>query len=352
MDRIKFDPKELEPVGYIPSPIPGEKGLPILNTPVPPRDNFMLMLERKKPLWMPMSSDYMIVAPTCMPDSWAHGVVFGPGITDEQRGGKDMFGVEWEFVTSAHGAMVRPGNPLVKDITHWEDYITFPNIDEWDWASAKEDVRAAKERGCIIRVAQMTGLFERLISFVDMTDALMSMIDEDAIPAIHRLFDYLCNLYDRLFEKYKKYLDADIVWFMDDWGTQRAPFFSEATLREMLLPYLQRVVQSAHKYGMYLDFHSDGKLDSVASVIADTGCDLWEGQILNDKEALIAQYGDRFIFNTQIDVPANATEAEMKAAVEKYFRIYGDKPAYCECFGLPPECAVYLYEMSRKAYNT
>lgn len=352
MERIKFDPKELGPVGFIPSPIPGEKGIPILKTPILPRDNFKLLLEGKTPLWMPSSADYMIVAPKCMPDTWAHGIAFGPGITQKQYGGKDMFGVEWEFVPQVRGAMVRPGHPLVKDITHWEDYITFPDIDAWDWPSAVEEVKPAKARGCIIRVAQQTGLFERLISFVDMTDALVSLIDEDAKPAVHRLFDYICDLYDRLFDKYKQYMEADMVWFMDDWGSQRAPFFSEETAREMLLPYLKRVVESAHKRGMYFDFHSCGKLDNLVSVMVDAGCDLWEGQSLNDKEAVLERYGDKLIVNTHIPpLPADASEAEITAAVEKYFQTYGHKAAYLECFGVPPACVTSLYALSRRAYN-
>lgn len=33
MDRVKFDPKELEPVSYIPSNIPGAAPTPVFNTP-------------------------------------------------------------------------------------------------------------------------------------------------------------------------------------------------------------------------------------------------------------------------------------------------------------------------------
>jgi hypothetical protein len=37
-------------------------------------------------------------------------------------------------------------------------------------------------------------------------------------------------------ENVKKWFNADIVNFNDDWGSQRAEFFSVDTAREMLLP--------------------------------------------------------------------------------------------------------------------
>ena len=80
--------------------------------------------------------------------------------------------------------MVRPGKPLVTDIEHWEDVVQFPDVDAWDWAGCAEDTKAMRSDGRIVCISLMTGFFERLISFMDMTDALIAMIDEDAKPAV------------------------------------------------------------------------------------------------------------------------------------------------------------------------
>ena len=39
---------------------------------------------------------------------------------------------------------------------------------------------------------------------------------------------------------YMEGLTIDGVMFHDDWGSQRAPSFSPATCREMIVPYLKR----------------------------------------------------------------------------------------------------------------
>ena len=345
---MKFDPKELEVKYYMPGP-PNVPPMPVLSTPITPRENYLRMMHHEQPLWLPTSMDYAITAPTCSPDAWAHGVVFGPGINPAEEGGQDMLGVEWEIY--GPGAMVRQGNPLVKDLDHWEDYVTFPDVDSWDWeSSGAKDVKRANDNGQVIRIAQFSGFFERLISLVDMEEALVSMIDEDCAPAIHRLFDYMCTLYDKHFEKYAKYLHADTVWFMDDWGTQRAPFFSIDTIREMLLPYLKRVVESAHKYGLLLDFHSDGKIDELVPLIVESGADSWEGQIMNDKIKVLETY-PQLVCNVHMPpIPKDATEEQIHAIVDEFFETYGKYRIVVDAFGVSPDALVYLYEKSRRAY--
>ena len=75
------------------------------------------------------------------------------------------------------------------------------------------------------------------------------------------LFSRLCEFYDHYFELLHRYLHPDVIEFHDDWGSQRAPLFSLETCREMLVPYLKRVVESCHKYGMIFQFHCCGKND-------------------------------------------------------------------------------------------
>jgi hypothetical protein len=146
--------------------------------------------------------------------------------------------------------MVRPGLPFVPDLEHWEDDVVFPDIETWDWDGAAAEAAEMRNEGSIVKVVFFTGLFERLISFVGTTNALIGLVDEDAKPAIHRLFDRLCTLYDSIFAKFKRYFHAEVIWFHDDWGSQRAPFFSLDTVNEMITPYLKRCVESAHRYGM------------------------------------------------------------------------------------------------------
>lgn len=357
MNRIPFDPFELEPIGYnYDGPFPNLNTVsPIFSSPISRKENFHLLLKGEKPLWMPHFNEIKLFFPTCVPDhvARAHVSTTKP-MTDADMGGKDMFGVKWEYVPQVKGSMVRPGNPLVTDIEHWEDSVIFPDIDTWDWAGCAEETREMRSDGRLISAGMMSGLFERLISFVDMEDAMIAMIDEEAKPAVHRLFDRLCLLYDGILEHYKRYYDVDMVWFHDDWGSQRAPFFSAGTVREMLVPYLKRVVESAHKYGIIFNFHSCGQVEQLIPCMIEAGCDMWEGQNVNDKKKLIEQYGEKILINVDPEpLPEDVSVESNREALEAFVSAYKDLRAYSGFRPVIPEDEYkYVYEFSRIAYNS
>lgn len=353
MDRVKFDPKEMEPIGYIPS-FPGAPPIPRYNSPITCRENYRLMVSGQQPLWMVHADELTMFSAPCIPDSWARGMITSDKPVDRSKvGGKDMFGVEWEWVPESAGSMVRPDKHPVKDLSHWEDYITKPDVDSWDWAGGAEDTRIYRSADRIIRFQVVTGLFERLISFVGMNEAMMAMIDEDEQEHVHRLFDYLCTLYDQMFAKIKEHFDPDCIMFHDDWGSQRAPFFSLDTVQEMIVPYLKRIVESSHKYGMPFELHSCGKNELLLPAMIEAGCDMWNGQDMNDKLMLAKKYGDKIIVDSAPEpLPPDADEETVRANVQKYLDDFkGLRTFACMRFVKPMREYAVMYELSRKAFN-
>ena len=352
MDRKPFSKDELIVKGEYSSFAPGVHGLPKLNTPVTLRENYQMFLRGETPYWMPSNSDYMIFLPTIIPDNQARGMVYEVNKVDpSQFGGKDMFGVDWEFVPQVGGSMVRQGNPLVKDIEHWEDYVVFPDLDCWDWAGCAERNRELLNDGRAVSICVLSGLFERLISFVEMTEALVSLLDEDKQEGVHRLFDRLCVFYDDLFSRFKKWFNNDLLWFHDDWGSQRASLFSLNTCREMIVPYLKRIVASAHKHGMYFELHSCGKNDMLVPAMIEAGVDMWNGQLMNDKHALCLKYGDKLSFGIEPEVlePTASDEVAWEAA-KRFVDEYADRHVYLVMMRAHPRYYEYIYELSRKHY--
>lgn len=352
---VPFDPAEMRPKAYnVDGPFPNlQYKNPVFSSPISRKDNFKRLLNKEAPLWMPHFNEIKLFFPTCVPDhiARAHVSTVEP-FPVEKMGGKDMFGVEWEFDAATNSTMVRPGNPIVRDLEHWEEYIQFPDVSSWDWEGCAKETRPLLEDGRIVSIALMSGFVERLISFVDVEEAMVALIDEDLQPAVHRLFDRLCSLYDDIFAHYETYFHADMVWFHDDWGTQRAPFFSNETAEEMLLPYIKRMVESAHRHNIIFNFHSCGQVEAFLPLMIKAGCDMWEGQNNNDKLKMAQMYGNDIIINVEPEaIPADASEEELRAFysnyIEKYqgLRIYsGFRPTITE-----GEYAL-IYELSRKAY--
>ena len=75
--------------------------------------------------------------------------------------------------------MEKLGTRKVKDIENWEDNVTFPEPEQWDWAASEDSSKKVICPDMITSTMVYTGFFERLISLVGFEDAAVAMIDED-----------------------------------------------------------------------------------------------------------------------------------------------------------------------------
>lgn len=350
----KFDPSELEVIGKYNEKYPHAPQLTKYNTPVTPRENYLRMFRGEKPLWMPAHQDNQYFGPNCLPDVIARGIAgsFNADPVDmDHIGGKDMFGVEWVFVPEVNGSMPKPGFRLVPDIDEWEKYITFPDVSSWDWAGSAERNRDFIHQGLATSLAIHNGLFERLASITDMEDTLMALIDEDSKPAVHRFLDRLCDLYEEMIDTAVKWFDLDLIWFHDDWGSQRNALFSLETCREMIVPYLKRVTDCAHRNGLYVELHSCGKNEKLVPAMIEGGVDAWRGQAINDKDMLFREYGKDIILGIEpTKLPSDTQDMEQ---LEKDCRAFVDRYAasgrvYSSMFKMPPKSRDFIYKMSRE----
>ena len=258
--------------------------------PITPKENLRRFINGNA-LWMPQYKDNKVFSPRIYKENVCRGFVMEGIPYTGDFGGKDMFGIEWEYVPLVGGSMVRPGNPKVPDITEWEKFIEWPDLSKLDWEGSSAESQDFFKTDNVLMMMVFTSFFERLISMVDMEDALVAMIDPDEKNAVHRLFERLTDYYDELFDYFERYYHPDLIYFHDDWGSQRAPLFSLETVREMLVPYMKQVVESAHRHGMVFELHSFGKIESLVPAMIEIGADMWCGQPMNDKLKLAREYG-------------------------------------------------------------
>ncbi len=331
-------------------------GAPKYNTPITPRENIFRFLKGEG-LWAPCGSDIVTLCPSIIPDNVARAFVIEAQPFDNavNGGGLDMFGIEWEYIPQVGGSMVRPGSPLkVPDILQWENYITFPNLDDYDWEGSVKANASHISDGRAMMVWVMNGLFERLISFMEFENAALALIDDDEKEAVHRLFDRLCVFYDDYIGRLHKYYNADAIYFHDDWGSQRAPFFSLDTVREMIVPYLKRVCDSAHKNNMFVDFHSCGKIEMLVPAMIEAGVDVWSGQPMNDRLLVLKQYGDQIKLNFGPTAGFGMTQEQVAEATQKFLDEYGPyigSITVSTGFGGGGKMYEMVYAYSREAFS-
>lgn len=337
MKPIPFSPDELKARGYIPT-ITGAQ-IPIFSTPVTPRENYLAALRGETPVWLPMFSDCKKFMPRFIPENPIRGAVFEtePFSREGLAGGKDMFGVDWLFEQEIGGSIVVPGSPYITEAGQLDDKIVWPDPDGWDWAGSAEANREYLKTDYMRCTTIFTGFFERLIAFMDFENAAIALIDEDDQPHVHRFFDRLCGVYETMIRNYKKYFDLDLIEFHDDWSSQRAPFFSLNTVREMIVPYLKRVVDCVHANGMIFELHSCGCGGDLTPAMIEAGVDAWAPQrTANDTRAIFEKYGDRITVGISCPLAPDAPESEYVAWAERFVD---------ECVGRSELRTPYLFDM-------
>lgn len=360
MKKIPFSENEMEIVGHhvdsvsamFPAP-------PILNTPVTQEENLRAALNGESYLWFPVWQDICNLFPRVNPDHIARGQVIdgGPALPLEEKGGRDMFGVEWVFVPSANGSMEKPGNPpLFIDANDWKDVLVWPDIDTFDWEGTASLNAPFRNQTRMVGVTIQNGMFERLISFMGFENAAMAIIDDEQKDALAELFDKLADLYIHLIDKYREAINIQEVLFHDDWGSQRAPFFSLNTVMEMLVPPIRKISDHCHANNIVFQLHSCGKNELLVPAMIAAGVDIWWGQNMNDKEMLYETYGNQIMLGLDFPTPpAGTPDDEIKQMVKEFVSKHLKYP----CTGNDARCPCrqfryHIYEIRitiRAKYN-
>lgn len=361
----KFDMNELKVVGEMPSII-GGSGTPIYNFPLRPRDALISLYQGKAP-WQIMTCmgvETTTFVSSIIPDSVARAMVFDgsfvPGVSN-LSGGKDMFGIDWEYVPQAGGSMVRPGKPFIEDANEIKDKIVWPDIESWDWEGHKKLNEKYLETDNFVSYMFLNGFFERLISLMDFEEAIIALIDEEQKDAVKDFFDKLSDLYIRIFDKLITYFPRiDCFCIHDDWGAQKDTFFSPATAAEMIVPYMRKVTDFLHSKGKFCDLHSCGNLIKQVPNFIAAGWDSWTPQEMNDTGKIYELYGDQLLIGIMPDLydPSVTTEEEQRALAREFANKFcrPDKPSTLNMYAgvnhsiLTNAYREELYKQSRLIY--
>ena len=356
MSKIPFSPDELKIVGNHVGPASFGTYTKKYNTPISAKENFEAMFRRDgSVMWIPRGRDILNLESRTNIDHIARGEVIDMGTpyTDDEKGGPDLFGIIWDYIPIAHGSMVRPGKPALLDANDWPEVIKFPDIDALNWDECKKLNSCLNETERVFKVTFQNGMFERLISFMDFEGAAMALIDDDQKDAVHALFSKLCDMYEAMITRYLECVNINGIMFHDDWGSQRAPFFSPAVVREMLVPYMSRLTKFCHDRGLWFEQHSCGKNEQLVPCMIEAGVDMWMPQVMNDVDMLREQYGDKIVFGvTAPDIPEGATDSDIdamgKAFAEKYAPDMGTHPIVLSEYRTDPRFFEAVYKYSRQ----
>ena len=346
--KIPYTAAERQVVGTRPPMFGVGDPIPTYNTPVTCRANFDAMFDERHPYWMPSMRE------TASAQLSLYNNTLGRGSRADVT---DIFGIRWRFVPDAGGSIVEPGAPMMHDVNDWRRLVRIPDVDNWDWAEA------VKEKPIDTRFPATFSFingfwFERLISFMDFMPAAMALIDDEQTDAVKELFAAMTELGCRVVDKLCEYMPAlDLIEIHDDWGAQKAPFFSMDVAYELFVPFMKQITDHIHAKGRRTLLHSCGHNADRIQCYIDGGFDLWQPQAMNDIQYLYDTYGDKIIlgvFPEELDIHERSEDEQRalaRAFVDRFCQ--PGKPSVMGVVAARRTTPIFdeeVYEYSRKKY--
>ncbi len=300
----------------------GEIVVPLFETPVTPKENFVRAARREHPLWVPNSlTDVQWMLPEELISKRVDDRQLAPSFTDQEARGliyTDWFGASWTWVPSAGGSMLTPGTCVCPDITEWERVIQFPDLSQWGFEERAEDyLKTEYDPNRALSVNIFLGCTERLVSLMGgYTESMTALALEPEAVAdfFERYADHVIELFDKVYSLYP----VDMVTLHDDWGTERDTFFSERMFENLIYAPTKRIVDRVKSKGVIFELHSCGKVERFLPHMVSMGIDFLQLQRRAvDIPKMKRMYGDRIGFNTGLEGIAPGVEVPVEELIEK-----------------------------------
>ena len=202
--------------------------------------------------------------------------------------------------------------------------------------------------------------FHQVADFFGMENYFIKMYEcPEVVEALtERIVDFYVAANDKFFAGLGD--RADVMFFGNDFGTQRDLFVSPESFRRFVLPAFRRLIAVGKKYGKLVMLHSCGSIYRIIPDLIESGVDILhpiQAQAAGMHAEDLAQYKNDLAFVGGIDAQSffvNATPAEIRAEVRRVKRILGPglvvSPSHEEI--LPNVPAANILAMAEAAHET
>ena len=196
-----------------------------------------------------------------------------------------------------------PEKVVIKDITHWRDYVHAPSLKfaEAEWEPFIAQAEAVDRSQYYVSSFVAPGLFEQCHHLGEIQQTLINLYEEP--EHMKDLIKYLVDFELELAEGICSHVKPDALFHHDDWGSQTSTFMSVDMFEEFYLDGYKQI------YGYYKDHgvelivhHSDSYAATLVPDMIEMGIDIWQGVMTtNNIPELIKKYGGKISFMGGID---------------------------------------------------
>lgn len=251
---------------------------------------------------------------------------FRPGATIQDRWGTV---IDWPIDAPGSMPNVTQENKVIKDITHWRDYVHAPDIvancsDDAAWEPIRLQAREAAGDSKIVAGFIPTGIFEQCHNLMPFQEVLTNLYDhpEEMHELIAYINDYRMKYVKLMIEK----LRPDAIFAHDDWGTKDALFMKPDMWREFFKEPYREFYGYIRSQGLIAIHHADSFMAPIVEDMAEIGIQVWQGTLPeNDIPALQEKLAGRMVLMGGIGAAidrGDAGEEEVRAYVRKALQEY------------------------------
>jgi hypothetical protein len=227
------------------------------------------------------------------------------GVTDElltpqmAPNGPIVTGLGVTYVGSADngfGAMPKPGEVLLDDITKWRDVIKLPDLSGRDKEAYYTARSANLDRSQVAVVTDGGDYFLTLVSLLGFENAMLALYEEpDEVLA---LLEHISKFYVEVTKDIFRYAKPDVYILMDDDAAYRTPFFSLDMYRKFFKPFHKLHCDIALENGAFINRHDCGKSEQFIDDWLELGVREWNPiQITNDCKAIKRKYCGKLVMS-------------------------------------------------------
>lgn len=278
------------------------------------RDNYIRCVKGEKPYWMPA---YFMESHIIWPDAIEEHPV-------PEVDGYDWWGVYWVNAEVAGGMITKPGTRTFSEFSKWKEELEWPDISQVDFEADGKKIAANLDPDRAHIYECVEGIFERLHEMIPFDESLIAFYEEPELLAefFDKMADYKIETTRKIFQYYGR---VDGVLYHDDWGTQRAGFFSNDMFDEFLVPPTKKYLDFVKGEGKFVELHSCGRNMQYVPEMIEMGVDMWTPQDnANDVEWLHQNYGKQMSFAFPLVIEPGSSEQEIRRAVRDFVDHFGE----------------------------
>lgn len=247
-----------------------------------------------------------------------------PGMT-----GKDLWEVTiaWPADHPGQQPLTTDEYKVLKDITHWRDYVKAPDVEancQNGWDECIAAARAATGPDRLLCAFSGTGLFEECHFLMGFADTLTNLYEHP--KEMHELIDYICEFKLKVMKIFCEKFHPDAIFFHDDWGAKTQLFMSPEMWREFFKEPYRKIYGYIRSQGVIAIHHADSYLNPIVEDMAEIGIQCWQGVLPeNNIPELQARLAGKMILmggiGAAIDTP-DSKEEDIRSYVSKALEEY------------------------------